>query len=175
MTNGVYTTGTQSIAGNKTFTDTTLFQDGEHYLALSSGNVIYNKDTNDYWNFARSTNVLTWIVGGTTRLTCDGSGNFTASGNITSNSDARLKSDIRTIQDALSMVEGLRGTSFIMNGKRQIGVVAQEVLAVLPEVVLESEDGYLSVAYGNLSGVLIEAVKELSAEVKTLKARLGDA
>jgi trimeric autotransporter adhesin len=174
VTNGVYTSGTQTISGNKTFADTTLFQDANHYLALTSGNAIHNLDLNDYWNYARSTNTLTLVIGAATRLTVDGSGNLTASGNITSNSDARLKSDIFTIPDALAKVEALRGTSFVMNGKRQIGVIAQEIEQVVPEVVQENEDGYLSVAYGNIAAVLIEAVKELSAEVKTLKARLGE-
>ena len=174
VTNGVYTTGTQSIAGNKTFTDTTLFQDAQHYLALTSGNVIYNLDTNDYWNYARSTDTLTFVIGNTTRLTLTSAGNLTASGTVTSNSDARLKTDVLTIPDALAKIEALRGTSFVMNGKRQVGVIAQEIQRVVPEVVQENEDGYLSVAYGNIAAVLIEAVKELSAEVKQLKARLGE-
>lgn len=159
--------------GNWTFAATAFFQDAEHYLALTSGNAIHNLDSTDYWNYARASNTLTLVIGAVTRLTVDGSGNLTASGNITSNSDARLKLEIETIESALSTVEALRGTRFLMNGKRQIGVVAQEVQAVLPEVVLENEDGYLSVAYGNLTAVLIEAVKELSAEVTMLKTRVG--
>ena len=54
--------------------------------------------------------------------------------------------------------------------KRQSGVIAQEVEAVLPEVVDTDEEGIKSVAYGNMIGLLIESIKELKAEVETLKA-----
>jgi len=88
-----------------------------------------------------------------------------------SSSDERLKQDIETIQNALEKLEALRGVSYLRNGKFEIGVIAQEVERVVPEVVItdESKYGYKSVSYGNLVGLLIEAVKELSAEVKKLK------
>jgi len=50
-----------------------------------------------------------------------------------------------------------------------MGVIAQELQDVIPEVVIEGTDGKLSVAYGNIVGVLIEAVKELKAEIEELK------
>ena len=89
--------------------------------------------------------------------------------NFVSSSDARLKSDIETITDALALVGALRGVRFTMDGARQIGVVAQEVETVLPEVVREDQAGQLSVAYGNITGLLIEAVKELTARVAALE------
>ncbi|UYP67614.1 tail fiber domain-containing protein [Thalassobacter stenotrophicus] len=94
--------------------------------------------------------------------------------NFVSSSDARLKSDVETIADALTLVGQLRGVRFTMDGTRQIGVVAQEVEAVLPEVVqADVQTDQLSVAYGNITGLLIEAVKELSARVAELEeARL---
>ena len=98
------------------------------------------------------------------------SGNFAATGNITAYSDERLKSNISTISGALDKVNALRGVSYTKDGENSIGVIAQEVQKVIPEVVQENEE-YLSVAYGNLVGVLIEAVKELSAEVEALKAK----
>jgi len=90
--------------------------------------------------------------------------------NFVSSSDARLKSDIETIGDALAIVCALRGVRFTMDGERQIGVVAQEVEPVLPEVVRVDEAGQLSVAYGNITGLLIEAVKELTLRVVALEA-----
>lgn len=65
----------------------------------------------------------------------------------------------------------LRGVSFtrIDSGNRGIGVIAQELAAIVPEAVKTNEDGLLSVAYGNLVGVLIEAVKELSRKVERLE------
>ena len=89
--------------------------------------------------------------------------------NFVSSSDARLKSDVETIADALSLICALRGVRFTMDGDRQIGVVAQEVEPILPEVVRADQAGQLSVAYGNITGLLIEAVKELTARVAALE------
>jgi hypothetical protein len=94
--------------------------------------------------------------------------------NFVSSSDVRLKSDVETIANALALVSTLRGVRFTMDGNRQVGVIAQEVEVVLPEVVqADAQTGQLSVAYGNITGLLIEAVKELSARVAELEeARL---
>jgi chorismate mutase len=81
----------------------------------------------------------------------------------------RLKSQIKTIEDALTKIKGLRGATYIKDGQNSIGLIAQEVATVLPEVVIQNNDGYLSVAYGNIVSVLIEAVKELSAKVEELE------
>lgn len=90
--------------------------------------------------------------------------------NFVSSSDARRKSDVETIAGALALVCALRGVRFTMDDSRQIGVIAQEVEAVLPEVVqADADTGQLSVAYGNITGLLIEAVKELTARVAALE------
>jgi hypothetical protein len=109
---------------------------------------------------------------GTDRMYLDASGNLTASGNVTAYSDARLKTNVSTIDNALALVEKMRGVRYdrIDSGKAGVGVIAQEMQEVVPEVVHEGEE-HLSVAYGNLVGVLIEAVKELSARVKELEAK----
>ena len=111
------------------------------------------------------------------RFQVDVSGNFTANGNVTAYSDIRLKKDIRVIPDALDKVLALRGVTYerIDSGERQTGVIAQEVQAVLPEAVMEGndEDKTLSVAYGNLVGLLVEAIKELKAEVEELKLKVA--
>lgn len=92
-----------------------------------------------------------------------------AGGNITAYSDIRLKTNIQVIPDALGKVCALRGVTYtrIDSGERDTGVIAQEVQAVLPEAVKGDET--LAVAYGNLAGLLIEAIKELHAEVEALK------
>ena len=92
----------------------------------------------------------------------DDSGNWTAVGNVTAYSDERLKKNIKTISNALETVKKLRGVSFVrkdFDGKG-IGVIAQEIEQVLPEVVVDGE--YKSVSYGNIVGLLIEAIKELA-------------
>jgi hypothetical protein len=98
-------------------------------------------------------------------------GNFTATGDITAYSDKRLKTNIETISGALEKVNALRGVTFDKDGKRGLGVIAQEVEKILPEVVLDGEE-YKSVAYGNIVGVLIEAVKEQQKQINELKERL---
>ena len=98
-------------------------------------------------------------------------GGFTATGDITAYSDESLKTNIQTIDGALDKVEAVRGVTFerLEDGSVSTGVVAQELQAVLPEAVKTDENGLHHVAYGNITGLLIEAVKELSAEVKELK------
>ena len=94
-------------------------------------------------------------------------GDFVSPGNVTAYSDIRLKDNIQTIENALDKVSNMRGVTFDMNGKRSAGVIAQELREVMPEPVNDGE--YLSVAYGNLVSVLIEAIKELRAEIDELK------
>lgn len=104
----------------------------------------------------------------------DNSGNFTAAGNISAYSDMRLKVNIHPLTGALEIVKSINGVSYEWkdSGKKGIGVIAQEMQAVLPELVMEGNDGTLSVAYGNLTAVLIEAIKELSARVEELEKRI---
>ena len=100
------------------------------------------------------------------------SGSFTATGDITAYSDENLKYNIETIDGALGKVEGIRGVTWNRkeDDSRATGVVAQELESVLPEAVHTDAKGMKSVAYGNITGLLIEAVKELSAQVAELKA-----
>ena len=93
---------------------------------------------------------------------------ITSSGDVTAFSDRRLKTEIKTIEDALEKVKRLRGVNFTKDDKYSIGVIAQEVQDIIPEVV-NTDGEYLSVAYGNLVGLLIEAIKELSAKVDRLE------
>ena len=87
-------------------------------------------------------------------------GNILASGNVTAYSDISLKDNITAIPDALDKVLQLRGVTYnrndIEDNPRHAGVIAQEVEAVLPEVITESQDGIKSVAYGNMVGLLVE-------------------
>jgi hypothetical protein len=99
-------------------------------------------------------------------------GDFTATGNVTAYSDIRVKVNIAVIPDALNKVQQLSGYTFDRTDSRtprQSGVIAQEVQLVLPEVVVANNEGHLSVAYGNMVGLLIEAIKELKDEVDELK------
>lgn len=115
--------------------------------------------------------------------------NIWTSGNVTAYSDIRVKTNLEVIPDAVEKVKKLNGYTFDRtdvnyddNGiptvpVRQAGVVAQEVLDVLPEVVTggptESDpDGHYAVAYGNIVALLIEAIKEQQQQIDELKAKL---
>ena len=122
-----------------------------------------------------------WSQGaGVARWVLDAGWNMTSSLNVTAYSDVRLKKNITPITGALDMVKRLRAVYFTRvddpQERQQIGVIAQEVREVFPQVVIEtkatadSEDVVLSVAYANLVAPLIEAVKELAAEIEAMKA-----
>jgi len=111
-------------------------------------------------------------------------GDLTILGSLTESSDVRLKENIETIPNALSKVNQMRGVSYnkIGEDKVRIGMVADEVEKIIPELVITGgektkfdEDGFdnlKSLKYSNIVGVLVEAVKELSSEVEDLKRKM---
>ncbi|MEN7429641.1 pyocin knob domain-containing S74 family peptidase [Chromobacterium sp. TRC.1.1.SA] len=104
-------------------------------------------------------------------------GDMTAAGNVGWFSDRRLKKDVQPIEDALAKVQRLNGYTFTRTdtGARQVGLIAQEVQAVQPEAVIEAADEAktLTVAYGNLVGLLVEALKEQQRNFEQLEARIS--
>ena len=113
--------------------------------------------------------------GSTNKFTFASNGDFTATGNVGAYSDMALKEDIYQIENALEKVNKLRGVHFTRksNNSKEIGVVANEVEKVVPELVDEHEDKELgkikTMKYANTVGLLIEAVKDLSKQVEELK------
>ena len=105
------------------------------------------------------------------KLTYNPSTGTLAATNVNSTSDEALKGNITTIENALELVNQLRGVEFTWKetNEQSLGVVAQEVEKVLPELV--KTDDFKSVNYNGLIGVLIEAVKELSDKVNTLEGK----
>jgi len=103
-----------------------------------------------------------------------GNGNTWIAGTITQASDLRLKTNIQPLDNPLDKVLKLRGVSYSMKDdptqSRKIGVIAQELEQEYPELVATDDKGMKSVAYANLTPVLIESVKELKVENDTLKA-----
>ena len=110
-----------------------------------------------------------------------GTGEIRASSDIIAHysSDSRLKTEIQIIPDALQKLKSIDGVTFNWNSlaenkdteKREAGVIAQQVQKVLPEIISVRDNGYLAVAYEKLVPLLIEAIKELSAEVEVLKGK----
>jgi hypothetical protein len=98
---------------------------------------------------------------------------------ITAYSDSRVKENVEVIEDAIEKVKAIRGVTFTRNdvedlNKRHAGVIAQEILEVLPEAVSEDSRGHLSVAYGNLTSLLIEAIKEQQLQIEKLQNKLDN-
>jgi hypothetical protein len=106
----------------------------------------------------------------------EGATSIWAQNDIVAYSDIRVKDNIEVIENALEKIQAIRGVTFTRkdatpadSGKRHAGVIAQEVLAVLPEVVSGTEDDMYSVAYGNMAGLFIEAFKEQQKQIEELK------
>ena len=109
----------------------------------------------------------------TDKVTFSG-GEITASGDITAYSDRALKRNIQTLENGLDKVMNMRGVTFLKDGKASLGVIAQEVETVIPEVVKQDQYGMRSVAYGNIVGVLIEAIKEQQEQIEKLQSEIAN-
>lgn len=148
---------------------------------------IYTGNTHDY-TFYDADIGIRWYTAGSEEMRLTDAGDLHVDGDViaysSTVSDERLKDNIITIDSALEKVEALRGVSYTWNegarkGESEIGVIAQEVEKVIPEIVREKElpfiddKKYKTVDYEKLTAVLIEAVKELSAEVKELKSQIN--
>lgn len=99
------------------------------------------------------------------------SGSIRASQGVLTNSDERLKDNIETIDGGLERVQELRGVSFNWTNQedKTLGFIAQEIKEVLPEVVKEDNKGFYQVDYSAVVPVLVEAIKDLKAEIEELK------
>jgi len=138
-------------------------------IANGAGYITSYTDTNTTYSAGNGLS----LSGTTFLMSGSYSGSFTATGDITAYSDDSLKTNVQVIDGALGKVEAIRGVTFerIEDGSVSTGVIAQELKEVLPEAVHTDAEGVHSVAYGNITGLLIEAVKELSAQVEELKAK----
>ena len=128
-----------------------------------------------------TTSFITRNSSGSNTLTIDASGNAVFGGNVTAFSDYRIKEDIKTIDNALDKVSKLRGVEYTRKEtkEKEIGVIAQEVKEIVPELVSienrksdinpEGLEDLHAMKYGNTVGLLIEAIKELKSEIEELK------
>jgi hypothetical protein len=191
---GVNTTGNQNTSGSSASctgnaATATVLQtartingvsfNGSANISLSLANLGYTGATNA--NYITNNNQLTNGAGYTT-YTSNQATNTSSSvtfssvtaATINTTSDIRLKDNIRTFESAMDVVSQLRGVRFAWKetGVETVGLIAQEVEKVLPELIGTNADtGLKSVSYANMVAVLIEAVKELKAEIEELKKR----
>jgi len=105
-------------------------------------------------------------------------GSVRATGDVTAYSDRRVKENIITIDNALEKTLQLRGVFYNRTDKddksQKVGVIAQEIQEILPQVVNEDYNGLLSVSYGNITGVLIEAIKEQQTQIESQKSEIDE-
>ena len=168
----IYHNGTNAVIDNNT---------GDlNITTTGSGDDIYLDAADDIYLRVAGTESGVSIIGdGAVELYHNNSKKFettssgvTVTGDVNSTSDINLKKDIEVVDSSTEMLNQLRGVKFTWkkNDEKSVGVIAQEVETILPELV-KGEEGDKSVNYSGLVGVLIEAVKELSARVEELENR----
>jgi hypothetical protein len=162
---GVNTAGTQNTSGTSAISTAATVTTSS---AASAFKVPFANTT------ASTTGNYGLLQDSTATFTYNPSTNVLEAGTFNTTSDISLKENICTFENAMDVVAGLRGVRFTWkkNGIKTVGLIAQEVEKVLPELVGENVDtGIKSVSYANMVAVLIEAVKELKAEIEELKKR----
>lgn len=128
-----------------------------------------NSDSTDSWGSMILFKNQDW------NIIMDGnSGNISIAGNLAQNSDIRLKRDIVQLTGTLNKLKEIRGVSYFWKKDKaknnpQIGLIAQEVEKVYPELVATKDDGFKTLNYPQMVSVLVEAVKELNEKVEKLK------
>jgi hypothetical protein len=137
----------------------------------------YTTNTGDITGVTAGTNLNGGGSSGGVTLNLDSTITLTTvnAGTVNTTSDERAKDDITPITGALNKVQQLGGYSFTLKAtdEKSSGVIAQEVQKVMPELVQEGAEGLLSVQYGNMVGLLIEAIKEQQAQIDELKQKLN--
>jgi hypothetical protein len=145
-------------------------------ILMRAGYHVYNARTVDNASQGVDNPIFRWQYLDSNRMTLDSSGNLVCNGDVTAYSDARIKTNVHTIENALDKTLRMRGVSYNRtdgnDASTKIGVIAQEVIEILPEVVHEQSDGMLGVSYGNIVGVLIEAIKEQQKQIEDLTNKI---
>ena len=192
---------TETLAEFKTDGAVDLYHNNNLKLATNSGGITVTgtinggdlrgeawtigRDSNDYFSVGSTSQK--WYLDGAEDMRLENDGDLHVEGNViaysTTISDERLKTDIVKIDGALDKVAQLNGYTFTYtaDGKKSAGVIAQEVQKVLPSAIIESklplkmgdddETEYMTVQYDQLMGLMVEAIKELKAEVAELKGK----
>ena len=167
----LYNNGVQKVQIGASYMEMSQHLDMNNYDIYGCDQIFHHGDTNTYMQFHTSDQ---WrvVAGGTERLEVT-NGTITVNGTLNNTSDERLKENIQPIKNALSDVAQLEGVSFDWKdtGIRGHGFIAQQIETVIPEVVdTDEETGIKSVNYVGVIGHLVEAIKELKAEIEELKS-----
>jgi hypothetical protein len=200
VTNGVYTTGNQTIGGNKTFTGTTglATTDVNTSSALSFGSqtrqmvnlwgTSYGLGVQSSTLYYRTGGRFSWFrggihsdtentagSGGTVAMTLDSASNLTVTGTITEQSSIRYKENVNPIDNALEKVLQLQGVTYDRKdgtAKNEPGMIAEEVANVIPNLVSYNDDGIVDgIHYSKTVAYLVECIKELNAKIERLEGK----
>lgn len=144
-------------------------------FGVDNSNDVIISSAGNYWRFVTT-------PGGTTRAYLTSNGDFYTYGDVTAyyTSDINLKTNVEKITGAVAKIMTLDGITFNWNDKavdknitkREAGVIAQQVIEVLPEAVTTRDNGNLAVKYEQLIPLLIESIKELKLEIEELKKQI---
>ena len=185
-----------AVVGNSSFNGKMLFNNytisgpstgllggnGDKIVLYEGGPISYpysiGVDGSTVWNSGPTGAMFKWFSSGTERFRINSDGSAWLQGALTQNSDKRIKSNITIVNDPLEKVRAINGYTYsrIDSGTetRYMGLIAQEVQDVAPEVVVSQDNGLLSVDYAGLSGLYIECIKALVQENTEIKRRLND-
>lgn len=187
ITSGGAVTGSSINVGSGTATCGALNASGIVTVTNTSGIVLNSSSPNISWKYNGSNTFGTYASGTLFTISNTAATNYmtlsataasgiSVTGAYNNVSDISMKENIADIQDALATIKKLRGVFFDWIGvdkdKKNVGFIAQEVNNVLPEVVSETDDGKLTVAYSSIVPVVVNAIKELEKRVIALEAKL---
>jgi len=183
--------GTDSGDGFNADATLRLQRSGNNYLQIKTptgnqGGILIGDTDDDFVGgmiYNNGSNYLRFDANNAEKMRLEGDGDLHVDGNVvaysTTISDIRLKKDIAPIEDAVTKVQQLNGCTFtyLKDDRQSAGLIAQDVEKVLPSAVIEDEavfhgeegETYKTVQYDQVIGLLVEAVKELKAEIEELK------
>lgn len=137
------------------------------------GAILYDEEGMKFRNFKEGNTFYFRNNNNGTIAKIESNGNMEISGMLTENSDIRLKTNIEALSNVLSRIDKIQPVKYDFIDQinhpsmRQIGFSAQEIQKVFPELVSQNKDGYLSVAYTNMTAVLLQAIKEQHEIIET--------
>ena len=165
--NSAYTNPIYTIGSSYNPTDSSL--SNMYGIGYAHPNLWGSGKTSDWGMYVCNNGTINATIG-------SGSTTIWAQNDIVAYSDARVKDNIEVVENAVEKIQAIRGVTFTRTdandkdrNKRHAGVIAQEVLKVLPEVVSGTDEDMYSVAYGNMAALFIEAIKEQQKQIEDLK------
>lgn len=172
------------VGGDLNF-DGSLFEKGLKYISSQwtsrpnqdlwfSSNVGIGTTIPNYRLHVQGTSFVSGVATFGSNISSDGT--VYAKGSFVSTSDRTLKTNLQPIEDALTKLGHITGYTYDRTDtqRRESGLVAQEVLEILPEVVAKDETERYTIAYGNMAGIFVQAFKEMQKEIDELKAQIAE-